>query len=43
MFNVKMMPGQKMYTFEELKKVYKLIEDAAKENITEQDEIEGVV
>ena len=32
-----------MYTSEELKKVYKLIEEAARANITEQDEIEGVV
>ena len=37
----KMMPGQTPYTAAELKKVKRLIADACKADVTEQDEVEG--
>lgn len=37
---IKMMPGQKPYTEAELKKLYKLIADAAEADVTEVEEVE---
>jgi len=39
----KMMPGQTPYTTDELKKLYRAVDDAAEAGVTEQDEVEGLL